>query len=604
LSLLRRLSPVLIVAGLGLSAPSVWALSSADIIKQGIEALKQGNAKEAYELFGKAQRLDNRSPKPHYYIAAALERLSYPDSAAVEYQTALQMNPKYVEALTGLGNLLRKQGKLPEGTAKLEEAVKYGPKDAPAVYSLGQAYLKDKRYDEALTVFRRGTLLKQWRELFLDGMGLALEGKGDLKQAEEILIRARETNPNSLRVRLDLGGFYQRKKIPVLAAPEFGKAAELDPKNAETHFLYGKALVGMNEFNAGLAAYMKAIEVDSTYAPAYLESGRLFYRANRPTDAAERFRAYSSLKPDDPEAYLDLGRALAKSRDPNDRREAVVALERANELKPNDAGVLSQLCKLYYELPDEKENAIKYCDLYASLADTLLTPEENLRVGTLYVSQGDSTQAVEHLTRALAADSTLRKEASFQLGFMFFARKDFASAIPYFEQTLKVDSTSLSALLNLGLCRSAVQDRAGALEVWRRAIAVNPKEVRAMVWVAQTLVTLDSLPDATEMYQRAIAADSANTDALRGAGLTLLLQNDCGASLGYLKQAAELQPDHVQGHIWLAQARSKCQDPMGAKEEFNKAIDLDPTNREASRGLEIIRKWEQQQAARSSGAKN
>jgi hypothetical protein len=36
--------------------------------------------------------------------------------------------------------------------------------------------------------------------------------------------------------------------------------------------------------------------------------------------------------------------------------------------------------------------------------------------------------------------------------------------------------------------------------------------------------------------------------------------------------------------------------------EFNKALELDPENREASRGLEIIRKWEQQQLQRSSSA--
>src|SRR6185436_4758053 len=77
---------------------------------------------------------------------------------------------------------------------------------------------------------------------------LALEGKGELKQAEELFIRARETDPNNLRVRLDFGGFYDRKKIPVLAAPEYAQAIQLDPKNPETHYRYGMALVGMNEF--------------------------------------------------------------------------------------------------------------------------------------------------------------------------------------------------------------------------------------------------------------------------------------------------------------------------------------------------------------------
>ena len=593
---------------LAVAAPPAWALSSGDLLKQGISMLREGKVQESLDLFSKAQRLDPNSPKPHYYIASALERFGTKeaaDSALVEYQAALKLNPKYVEPLTGLGKLLRKMGKKREGTAKLEEAVKYNPKDPAALYALGQAYLEDKRYDDAEKIFRKGTLLKQGRALFLAGTALALEGKGDLKQAEEIFIRARETDPNNLRVRLDLGGFYMRKKIPVLAAPEYGRAAELDPKNPEYHYLYGKALVGMNEFNAGLTAFINATQQDSTYAPAYLESGRLFYRAKRYKEAADNFKVYTGLMPDDYQGYLELGRALANSRDPNDKVEAVITLTKANEMKQGVPEVLGALCKLYAEQGEAgRDSALAYCDQYASAADSL-TAEENLRVGTLYVAAGDSAKAFEHLTRAVAQDSTLAKDANFQLGFLFFARQDFASAAPYFERTLQADSTFVPALLNLALSKLQLNDKPKAIEILRRALAVNPKDVRAMIWIGQTMLTMepDSLPVALETYRAAIAIDSTNADAYRGAGLAFLLMDNCTEGLGYFQKAAELQPDHVQGHIWLGQTYSKCRDQTHAKLEFNKALEIDPTNREASRGLEIIRKWEQQQLERK-GAKS
>jgi len=599
---LRRILPAVLAAGLFFSAPAAHALSSGDLIKQGVQALLDGKTREALELFTRAEKLDPNATKPHYYVARALERLGEADSAKVEYENALRANPKYVEALTGLGSLLRKQGKLEEGTAKLQEAVKYGPKDAQALYALGQAYLKDKRYDEALAVFRKGTLLKQGRELFLDGQALAMEAKGDVKGAEEIFIRARETNPNSLRVRLDLGGFYDRKKIPLLAAPEYGKAAEIDPKNPETHYLYGRALVGMNEFNAGLSAFMRAMEVDSTYAPAYLEAGRLYYRANRGADAAEKFRAYTGLRPEDPEGYLDLGRALAKSRDPNDKREAIVVLEKAIEMKPGMPDVLAALGRLYFEQRDN-ENALKYYDQYAAIADTLLTAEENMRLGTLYVANQDSAKAVSHLSRAIAMDSTFIKDANFQLGFLFFARRDYPSAMPFFQASVKVDSTFVPALLNLGLCQLQAKDQSAAIETLRRVIVSNPNENRARIWIGQTLAAMDSLPEALEMYQSAIAQDSTSADAFRGAGLVLLLQKNCAEAEGYLEKGTELDPENLPGHIWLGQAYSICGDVSRAKAEFNKAIDIDPTNTEASKGLERIRKFEEQQQARTSGAK-
>ena len=596
----HRILPALVVGGLLLAAAAVYALSSGEIIKQGVEAYRGGNYKRALELFTQALRLDPNGPKPHYFIGSALEKVNEPDSAMVEYKTAVRIDPKYVEALTALGNLLRKQGKLEEGTAKLQEAVKYNPKDAPALYALGQAHLKDKKWDAALAVFRKGTLLKQGRALFLSGMALALEGKGEMKQAEETFIRARETDPNNLRVRLDLGGFYERKKIPVLAAPEYVQASVLDPKNPETHYLAGRALVGMNEFNQGLASFMRAIEVDSTYAPAYLEAGRLYFRASRPQDAAQMFRAYTGFKPDDPNGYLELGRALAKSPIPGDREEAIVVLEKANEVKPGNCEVAGALGKLYFDKRDN-ENALKYYDLYALCADTLMSAEEHLKLGTLYVAAKDSAKAVPQLARASQMDSSLAKDANFQLGFLYFARQDHARAIPYFETALKADSTYMPALLNLGLALLAVKQPVAGVDVLRRALAANPKETRARVWIAQTLTSLDSLPEAFDMYQSAIAQDSTNAEAYRGAGVVLLLQKNWPEAAIYLERAVQLDPANLQGHVWLAQSYSNSGDVSKAKMEFNKALDIDPNNRDASKGLELIRKYEEQKALKKSG---
>lgn len=600
----RRLVPLAVLAALALTATSAWALSSADLIKKGVTALKDGKAQDALTAFTEAQRLDPNSPRPHYYIASALERLDLPDSALGEYEAAIRMNPKYTEALTGLGNLLRKKGKLPEGTEKLEAAVKYDPKDAAALYSLGQAYLKDKKFDDAEKIFRKGTLLKQARALFLSGTALALEGKGDMKQAEELFIRARETDPENLRVRLELGGFYTRKKIPVLAAPEYGKAAELEPHDPEVHYLYGTALVGMNEFNAGLREFQTATTEDSTYAPAYLEAGRLFARASRPEDAAEKFRKYTELKPDDYQGWLELGRSLSKSRIPGDRQSAIGVLTQANDLKPDVPEVLGTLCRLYAEQSATyRDEALATCDKYASVADSL-APDEKLRIGTLYVANQDSAKAVPLLEKAAEEDTTLVRDANFQLGFLFFSRRDYESATPFFQRVIRADSTFVPAILNLGLCQLQSGQKSEAVETLRRAVAINPKQAQADIWIGQTLLSMepDSLPVALDSFQRAAQVDSSSGDAMRGAGLALLLMDNCSDALDWLERATRAEPDHVQGHIWLAQAYSKCRDQVHAKEEFNKALDLDPNNQEASRGLDIIRKWEEQMQQRRSSA--
>lgn len=103
----RRVGIALVVLGLTAFAAAAWALSGSDLIKQGVTALKDGKSEAALEIFTRAQRLEPNSPKPHYYIASALERMGNADSARAEYDTAIRMDPKYVEALTGLGKIGR-----------------------------------------------------------------------------------------------------------------------------------------------------------------------------------------------------------------------------------------------------------------------------------------------------------------------------------------------------------------------------------------------------------------------------------------------------------------------------------------------------------------
>jgi cytochrome c-type biogenesis protein CcmH/NrfG len=134
---------------------------------------------------------------------------------------------------------------------------------------------------------------------------------------------------------------------------------------------------------------------------------------------------------------------------------------------------------------------------------------------------------------------------------------------------------------------------------------VNPKEVRAYNWIGQTLLTMDdpdSVYTAAEVYREAIAIDSTNADSWRGAGLAYLLQKDCTNADPYFEKAVQMDPDHIQGRVWLAQSYSQCGELAKAKDEFNKVLSRDPTNSQAGRGLELIRKFEDQQRERSAGS--
>jgi len=302
--------------------------------------------------------------------------------------------------------------------------------------------------------------------------------------------------------------------------------------------------------------------------------------------------------------YFELGKALAGSRDRAERSTAVGILEKANEIKADQPEVLGALCKLYTEQgADSREQAIAACDKYVAVADSI-DPAEKLKIGGLFAAVPDSGKALPLLRAAVEQDSTLAKDANFQIGTLLFTSRDWGAAAPYFRATLAYDSTFVPALLNLGLCQLQGGEKSGAIETFRRSLAIKPNDARTLIWVGQTLLTMepDSLPVAFETYEAAMAADSSSADAQRGAGLALLLMDRCGDAVPYFIQSTTMDPDNVQGHVWLAQTYSKCKDLARAKEEFNKALELDPTNGPASQGLQIIRNFEAKQQARAAGA--
>jgi tetratricopeptide (TPR) repeat protein len=84
-------------------------------------------------------------------------------------------------------------------------------------------------------------------------------------------------------------------------------------------------------------------------------------------------------------------------------------------------------------------------------------------------------------------------------------------------------------------------------------------------------------------------------------GVVLLLQKNWADAIPPLVHANELEPGNLQGHIWLAQAYSNSGQVNEAKTEFNRAIDIDPNNADAAKGLDLIRKYEAQKAMKAAG---
>ena len=90
------------------------------------------------------------------------------------YLEALDMEPKYVPALQGLGQTYIAMGKISEAVAALESAVKEAPEFARAFFYLGKAYRLSRKYNKAYTAYNKVLSI-------VPGMPLAIEAEKEIK---------------------------------------------------------------------------------------------------------------------------------------------------------------------------------------------------------------------------------------------------------------------------------------------------------------------------------------------------------------------------------------------------------------------------------------
>jgi tetratricopeptide (TPR) repeat protein len=303
------------------------------------------------------------------------------------------------------------------------------------------------------------------------------------------------------------------------ALVSYRKAVELDPASAAAHFALGSALVP--------SAWL-AVDAAAEDPAASERKVKLGMDHTVVGEGIEHLRRATEIEPEDAEYAYWLGRALHVA----DRDEdAVVALRRALELDPS-------------------------------------TGPARKRLGLIYLDQGESELAREHLTAAL---ELLPEDAGvpFQLGNLCL-EEDPRTARGHFERALAIDPTLPWAHHNLSLALARLGDEAGAArereayETWKRFDAelsarVERAEKRASDAAAQIeagehLFAAGRNEQALGFFRRALRLDPEDALAHLYCGVVLLRSGEPGAARAHLERSVELAPDAVEPKVELARA--------------------------------------------------
>jgi len=227
-----------VVLALTLAAPGVFAQGKSSeseaSFNAGLTHLRENRPSLALEQFKKAIKEDPRNAYAYKGLGLTYTQLGKLSDAVGALRKALELNPYYVDVRNDLGTALVLSGKRAEGKAEFLAAFNDPTNPTPEISArnLGQAYIEEKNYREAVNWFRTSfTRNTSYPDPYL-GFADAVAAMGRPEEAVAPLEAALKQVPGQPALLLSLGDTYYRMGRFTEARTRLEDAARRDPMGA------------------------------------------------------------------------------------------------------------------------------------------------------------------------------------------------------------------------------------------------------------------------------------------------------------------------------------------------------------------------------------
>jgi len=200
----------------------------------GLNHLREGRAELAVEAFRRAVHEDGKNPYFQKGLGQALLATRKYEEAVSSFRKALELNPYYVDVRNDLGTALMMAGHRNEGKNEFLAAFNDATNPTPEISSrnLGNAYLEEKHYPEAINWYR--TSLNRnpaYPDAYL-GLSDALIASQHMEDAVSTLEAGVKECPQSASLLLALGEAYSHVGRLGEARTRLEEARRRDPMGA------------------------------------------------------------------------------------------------------------------------------------------------------------------------------------------------------------------------------------------------------------------------------------------------------------------------------------------------------------------------------------
>jgi tetratricopeptide (TPR) repeat protein len=169
-------------------------------------------------------------------------------------------------------------------------------------------------------------------------------------------------------------------------------------------------------------------------------------------------------------------------------------------------------------------------------------------------------------------------------GIAFEQLRKFDAAKSEIQAALRYKPDMAIAYLDLGILYRDLGELDNAIEQQKKALALEPDNTDFHFNLGIDYARKEDFVSAIGEYRGVLRLDPKNGDARENLG-ECLMHTDTGAAITEFRELAKLLPDHPMCHFCLGEALYTMTQYDEAKQEYDLAVHLDPTNAPAHTGL-------------------
>jgi tetratricopeptide (TPR) repeat protein len=548
----RSLSRPLLLLLLAPAALSVSGCGGAQArfarhLAKGEAFLADANFDKARIEFQNALQIEPKNPQARLEMGVVDEKLGKPREAAQFYQGVIDVSPDNAEARARLGRLYLFSAAPDQALELIRPALEKHPDDAALLTVRAAVRVQQKDLDAALTDGQRAVALDPKSEDAVAVLAGIYRARNETDKAQALLEQSVQRIPGTTDLRLVLAQIYLQEKRPADAEAQLLKLIALQPHEKAHRLRLAQFYAQQNQVDAAEKALRQAIK-DMPEERDLKLSLVSFLAGRRGREIAEQeLRGMIAASPGDYELQFSLAEFYQDGKEP-------------------------AKAKAVYQGIIDKE----------SIAPPGLTARD--RLARLKLQENDFPGALA-LANEVLAKSPRDDDALMIRGNIALAKQDPRAAIADLRAVLRDQPNAEGVVRTLARAHLANGEPALAEETMRHAAEANPGNAALQLDFAQLLAQMGKAEQTKPIIAELVKRSPDNLAARDAQYRVAMATHDLDTAEAAADALVALRPKQAGGYLYQGMVAEERKHNDDALRLFDQAAKLQP---DATEPLEAV----------------